>query len=71
MNSTEKNFLINSSLLLPSNNSLMLVTTLNPHIGYYNAAKIAQFAHKNDLSLREAAIQLEILTGEQFDQFMI
>lgn len=52
------------------NNSLMLVTALNPHIGYYNAAKIAQFAHKNDLSLREAAIQLEILTGEKFDQFM-
>ena len=53
------------------NNSLMLVTKLNPHIGYYNAAKIAQFAHQNDLSIREAAIQLEILTGEQFDQFMI
>lgn len=51
-------------------NSLMLVTALNPHIGYYNAAKIAQFAHQNDLSLREAAIQLEILSGEQFDSYM-
>lgn len=53
------------------NSSLMLVTKLNPHIGYYNAAQIAQFAHKNDLSLREAAIQLEILTGAQYDQFMM
>lgn len=53
------------------NNSLMLVTKLNPHIGYYNAAKIAQYAHQNDLSIREAAIQLELLTGDQFDQIMI
>ncbi len=51
-------------------NSLMLVTALNPHIGYYNAAKIAQHAHKNGLTLREAAIELNLLTGEQFDQLM-
>jgi len=47
--------------------SLMLVTALNPHIGYDNAAKIAKKAHKEGLTLREAAIQLGILTGEKFD----
>ena len=51
-------------------NSLMLVTALNPHIGYYNAAKIAQHAHKNGLTLKEAAIELQLLTEEQFDQLM-
>ncbi|MGH7495214.1 MAG: class II fumarate hydratase [bacterium] len=51
-------------------NSLMLVTALNPHIGYDNAAKIAKKAHKENLTLREAAIQLGILTGEQFDQLV-
>lgn len=51
-------------------NSLMLVTALNPHIGYYNAAKIAQHAHKNGLTLKEAAIELQMLTEEQFDQLM-
>lgn len=52
------------------NNSLMRITKLNPHIGYYNAAKIAQYAHQNDLTLKEAAIELQILSAEQFDQFM-
>ncbi len=52
------------------NNSLMLVTALNPHIGYDNAAKIAKHAHKKGSSLREAAIELGILTGEQFDEHM-
>jgi fumarate hydratase class II len=47
--------------------SLMLVTALNPHIGYDNAAKIAKTAHKQGITLRAAAIQLAILTGEQFD----
>ncbi len=51
-------------------NSLMLVTALNPHIGYDNAAKIAKKAHKENLTLREAAIQLGILTGEKFDQLV-
>jgi len=50
--------------------SLMLVTALNPHIGYDNAAKIAKKAHKEGLTLREAAIQLGILTGERFDQIV-
>ncbi len=49
-------------------NSLMLVTALNPHVGYDNAAKIAKKAHKENLTLREAAIALGILTGEKFDQ---
>jgi fumarate hydratase class II len=51
-------------------NSLMLVTALNPHVGYDNAAKIAKKAHKENLTLREAAIQLGILTGEKFDEIV-
>jgi fumarate hydratase, class II len=53
------------------NNSLMLVTALNPHIGYENAAKIAKKAHKEGITLREAAIALELVTGEQFDQWVV
>lgn len=51
-------------------NSLMLVTALNPHIGYYKAAEIAQTAHREKLTLREAAIQSGYLTGEEFDQWV-
>src|ERR671928_175711 len=51
-------------------NSLMLVTALNPHIGYDNAAKIAKNAHKKGISLRESAIELGLLTGEQFDEYV-
>ncbi|AOZ89391.1 fumarate hydratase, class II [Bacillus xiamenensis] len=51
-------------------NSLMLVTALNPHIGYENAAKIAKLAHKEGLTLKEAALQLELLTEEQFEEFV-
>jgi fumarate hydratase class II len=47
--------------------SLMLVTALNPHIGYENSAKIAQKAMKENLTLRESAIGLKLLTTEQFD----
>lgn len=50
--------------------SLMLVTALNPHIGYDNAAKIAKKAHKEHSSLREAGIALGLLTGEQFDAWV-
>jgi len=50
--------------------SLMLVTALNPHIGYDNAAKIAKHAHHKGISLREAAIELGLLTGEQFDAYV-
>lgn len=52
------------------NNSLMLVTALNPHIGYDNAAKIAKKAHAEGTTLREAALSLELLTSEQFDEFV-
>lgn len=52
------------------NDSLMLVTALNPYIGYENAAKIAKLAHKEGLTLKEAALQLELLTEEQFNQYV-
>jgi len=51
-------------------NTLMLVTALNPHIGYDNAAKIAKYAHKNKLTLKEAAIELNILNAEKFDELV-
>ncbi|MBS9523612.1 class II fumarate hydratase [Litoribacter alkaliphilus] len=51
-------------------NSLMLVTALNPHIGYENAAAIAKKAHKEGTSLREAALALDLLTNEQFDAWV-
>ncbi|MFV9875729.1 MAG: class II fumarate hydratase [Rickettsiales endosymbiont of Dermacentor nuttalli] len=57
---------INTSL----HNSLMLVTALNPHIGYDNAAKIAKKAHIENISLKEAAVALGLLTGEEFDQWV-
>jgi fumarate hydratase class II len=50
--------------------SLMLVTALNPHIGYDNAAKIAKNAHKKGVTLRESAVELGLLTAEQFDEYV-
>ncbi|MUT64557.1 class II fumarate hydratase [Paenibacillus sp. NEAU-GSW1] len=50
--------------------SLMLVTALNPHIGYENAAAIAKNAHKKGLTLKESAIASGLLTSEQFDEFV-
>lgn len=50
--------------------SLMLVTALNPYIGYDNAAKIAKYAHHHNISLREAAIKLELLTDEEFNKWV-
>ena len=52
-------------------NSLMLVTALNPHIGYDKAAQVAKNAHKKKISLRDSAIELGFLTGEEFDQWVI
>ena len=52
------------------NNSLMLVTALNPHIGYDKAAQVAKNAHKKGISLRESAVALGFLTGEQFDEYV-
>ena len=51
-------------------NSLMLVTALNPHIGYYKAAEIAQKAHKEGTSLKESALSLGYLTSEDFDKWL-
>jgi fumarate hydratase class II len=51
-------------------NSLMLVTSLNTHIGYENAAKIAKKAHKENKTLREAAVELGLVTSEQFDEWV-
>ena len=51
-------------------NSLMLVTALNTHIGYDNAAKIAKKAHKENKTLKEAAIELGLLTDAQFDEWV-
>lgn len=51
-------------------NSLMLVTALNPHIGYDNAAKIAKKAHHENKTLREVAVELGILTAEKFDEIV-
>jgi len=50
--------------------NLMLVTALNPHIGYENAAKVALKAHHDNLTLREAAFQLGVLTAAQFDKWV-
>lgn len=52
------------------NESLMLVTALNPHIGYDNAAKAAKKAHKEGTTLKAAAMALNLLTSEQFDQWV-
>lgn len=52
-------------------NSLMLVTALNPHIGYYKAAEIAKKAHAEGTTLRDAAVDLGHLTSEQFDEWVI
>lgn len=53
------------------NDSLMLVTALNPHIGYENAAKIANKAYNDNTSLKEAALELGLLTEEEFDQYVV
>ncbi|SFV67702.1 Fumarate hydratase class II [hydrothermal vent metagenome] len=50
--------------------SLMLVTALNPYIGYENAAKIAKTAHANNSTLKETAVELGLLTAEQFDEYV-
>jgi fumarate hydratase, class II len=51
-------------------NSLMLVTALNPHIGYEKAAQIAIKAYREDISLRDAALELGFVTGDQFDKWV-
>ena len=51
--------------------SLMLVTALNPHIGYENAAAVAKTAHHENITLREACIKLGFLTGDEFDRIVV
>jgi fumarate hydratase class II len=51
-------------------NSLMLVTALNPHIGYYKAAEIAKKAHKENKTLKQAAVELGYVTDEEFDRWV-
>ena len=53
------------------NDSLMLVTALNPHIGYENAAKIAKTAHQNGTTLKEEAVKLGLLSAEDFDKYVV
>ncbi|CAN0307464.1 unnamed protein product, partial [Scytosiphon promiscuus] len=50
--------------------SLMLATALNPKIGYDNASKVAKKAHKEDTTLKQAAVALELLTEEEFDEWV-
>ena len=52
------------------NDSLMLVTALNPHIGYENAARIARYAHEKGITLRESALSLGLVTAEEFDRWV-
>ena len=52
-------------------NSLMLVTALNPHIGYENAAKIAKNAHKKGISLKESALELKLVSESEYDKFVV
>ncbi len=51
--------------------SLMLVTALNPYVGYDNAAKIAKTAHANNSTLKETAVELGLLTAEEFDKYVV
>jgi fumarate hydratase class II len=51
-------------------NSLMLVTALNPHIGYEKAAQISLKAYREEITLREAALKLGFLTAQQFDEWV-
>ena len=53
------------------NNAFMCVTALNPHIGYKNSEKIVQFAYENNLTLKESALQLALLSEEEFDKYMV
>jgi fumarate hydratase, class II len=61
---------IESNIKRQVDNSLMLVTALNPKIGYYKAAEIAQKAHKEGTTLKEMAVKLGFVTPEQFDQWV-
>src|SRR5699024_6921278 len=53
------------------NDSLMLVTALNPHIGYENAAKIAKKDYDDNSTLKETAVRVGLLTAEEFDEYVV
>ena len=53
------------------NDSLMLVTALNPHIGYENAAKIAKTAYEENSTLKATAVKLGLLTEEEFEKYVV
>jgi len=53
------------------NNSLMLVTALNQHVGYENAAKIAKTAYEENITLKEAALKLGLLKEDEFDRYVV
>lgn len=53
------------------NNSLMLVTALNPKIGYENSAKVAKYAYENNTSLKDACITLNMLSADEFDELVV
>jgi fumarate hydratase class II len=59
-----------AQMALHLQNSLMLVTALNPHIGYDRAAEIAKLAYRDGCTLRAAALTLGYLSGEQFDNWV-
>ena len=61
---------IESNIKKHVDNSLMLVTALNTHIGYYKAAEIAQKAHKEGTTLKEMAVKLGYVTPAQFDEWV-
>ena len=52
-------------------NSLMLVTALNPHIGYENAARVAKLAYEKNISLKQACLSLNLMTEEKFDEVFV
>ena len=52
------------------NNSLMLVTALNPHIGYDKAAQVAKLAHDKEMTLKQAAVKLGFLTEKEFENIV-
>ena len=60
----------NENIARNLHNSLMLVTALNPHIGYYNAAKIAQNAYDKGLTLKQSALELHLVTEEEFNAWV-
>lgn len=59
-----------NSVGLTDKNSLMLVTCLQPHIGYDMASKVAHHAHKKKRTLKEAALDLDALSADEFDQYV-